>query len=159
MKKILFGLIATLAMTFTSCKDEAGLPGGGDPVNVAAEVKGVYEGTWTKTLDGTDTVEEGEGTLTLSQPNADEYYVINVEANCATLPVSYDATGKAMNTAAANANINPRYVFFNVVKTDFGNEFNGTIVDKKTISMTYSISVKDGRKQYVYVYKFTGVKK
>ncbi len=153
MKKILFGLFAVLALTFTSCKDEAGLPGPGDPVDVASEAVGVYTGTWTRTLaSDPDNPVIADGSLTITQVpdenGLNQYYVVNVAAECAAIDL----------TAQSNANINPRYVFFNVAKSEFGNEFSGKITDKRTATMTFNLTITEGRKQYVYRYDFNGTK-
>lgn len=148
MKKILFGLFALLAMTLVSCDNKAGLPGPGDPVNVAAAAAGTYNGTWTRTLaSNPDNPQVEDGTLVITQVG-DEFYVVNVVAKCAGIGLD----------GQANANINPRYVFFNAVKSDFGNEFNGKIVDGNTATMSFSLTVTEGRKQNVYSYEFNGTK-
>lgn len=147
MKKILFGLFAILAMTLTSCKDEAGLPGAGDPVNVAGEVAGVYTGTWSRTLNTEpDKPSTAEGTITLTQVD-DEFYVVTVDSKCADLNVDLSAP----------ANINPRKVFFNSTTTAYGNSFSGKVVDN-AVSLDFTLTVKEGRKQYIYNYSFSGSK-
>lgn len=148
MKKIVFGLLAVLALTFVSCKDEAGNPDPGAPVNVAGAVEGTYTGTWTRTdAANTENVVTGTGTLAFVQLN-DENYVVTVTAKCSELAVDF----------TANANINPAYVFFNALPTDFGNSFSGRVTDKKDASISFSKTVKEGRKQYTYRYEFSGSK-
>ncbi len=148
MKKIFFGLLAMFAMTFVSCKDEAGNPDPGTPVNVAGAVEGTYTGTWTRTdAANADNVVSGTGTLTFTQYN-DENYVVTVNAKCTDLGVDF----------TANANINPAFVFFNALPTDFGNSFSGRVTEEKDASISFAKTIKEGRKQYTYYYDFSGTK-
>jgi len=157
MKKIIFGLFAILALTFTSCKDEAGLPEPGAPVDVAGECSGTYVGTWSYyATSAPDDVFSYDGSLTLAK-RGDENYVVSVVANCSHLEATpLDANNPWPLVAAAN--INPAYVFFNAVKTPFGNDFSGKITDKKDVTMSFTQSFKIGRKQYVYSFSFVGTK-
>lgn len=148
MKKILFSLFAIFALSLTSCKDEAGNPDPGAPVNVAGAVEGTYTGTWTRTdAANAENVVTGTGTLTFVQYN-DENYVVTVNAQCSALEI--DLT--------ANANINPAYVFFNALPTDFGNSFSGRVTEEKDASISFAKTIRDGRKQYTYYYEFSGTK-
>lgn len=148
MKKILFGILAVIAFSLTSCKDEAGNADPGTPVNVAGAVEGTYTGTWTRVESSKpDDIQTGTGTLTFTQLNG-ENYAVTVVAVCADLDVNY----------TANANINPAYVFFNSLPTDFGSSFAGRIIDKKDASLKFTKVVKEGRKQYLYDYTFNGTR-
>lgn len=149
MKKILMFMFAIMAMTISSCRDEAGNPDPGAPVNIAGEVQGTYVGTWTRTNTSDETVapQSMEGTLMFTQRN-DEYYVVIVKAECPGLSIDLSAP----------ANINPAYVFFNALPTDFGNSFSGKIYDSKEAQLNFKLTVKEGRKQIVYDYAFSGLK-
>lgn len=149
MKKILMLMFAFFAMTLTSCRDEAGNPDPGKPVNIAGEVQGTYVGTWTRTntSDASVAPQSMEGTLSFTQ-RGDENYVVIVKAECPGLSIDLSAP----------ANINPAYVFFNAISTEFGNYFSGKIYDKKEAQLSFSLTVKEGRKQIIYEYAFTGFK-
>lgn len=165
MKKILFSLLAVMALTFTSCKDEAGLPGPGDPVNIAGECQGLYEGEWSYVSESTpDDVKTYPGSLTLTQRTTEgvaENYVVVLDAACAEFTANpLDASNPWPLTAPAN--ITPAYKFFNALKTPFGNEFNGEV--KKTdgqydVYMTFKQTIKEGRKQFIYTFTFNGTRK
>ncbi len=168
MKKILFSLFAIMALAFTSCDNKAGLPGPGDPVNIAGKVQGVYEGTWTRS-DGTDEL-VADGEINLVQVD-DQFYIVNVVSKVAD-PTFYAFKNTRVNDKgkdedyidykamdlSAKANINPRYVFFNVVASDYGNEFSGKVVGDN-ISMSFNSEVKLGRKSYIFSYTFSGTRK
>jgi len=158
MKKILFALLAMATLTFSACNEDPGVLEPGNPVCIAAKVAGTYQGTWTQVQADTDNEPvQYSGTLTFTQAEAENYdgsvtlqdYIVNVKAECQEL--SLDGTEVA--------NIAPNGVFFNTVKTaTFGNEFSGKISnDVATIS--FSLTKKQGRKQYIYNYSFSGNKK
>lgn len=158
MKKILFTLLAAVSIILTACNEDPGVLEAGSPVCIAAQVAGTYEGTWTRTLvDSNNEPSQYPGTLTFTQAEAEnkdgsvtlQDYIVNVEASCPDLSLS----------GTEVANISPSGVFFNVVKTaTFGNEFSGKIKnDVATIS--FSLTIKEGRKQNIYNYTFSGDKK
>lgn len=128
--------MAVLAMTVTSCRDDAGVLEPGNPVDIASKVAGTYNGTWTRVQDGTDKVESFDGSLTFTTVNIDDkhqYYIVNVKALCEGLKLD----------AQANANINPVGIFFNSVSTEFGNQFSGKIVDEKDATMEFKLTIKE----------------
>lgn len=73
MKNIFKGLLfaAVLGMAFTSCKDEAEIPGRGTPINPEKEIAATYEGTWTfvKKVDATETTTTYDGKMIVSGGN------------------------------------------------------------------------------------------
>lgn len=158
MKKILFALLAVISLAFSSCNEDPGVLEPGEPVCIAAEVAGTYEGTWSRVLvDSDDEPLQYPGTLTFSQAEAEnkdgtvtlQDYIVNVEAVCPDLSLN----------GTEVANITPTGVFFNVVKTaTFGNEFSGKIANG-VATISFNLTIKENRKQRIYSYTFSGDKK
>lgn len=154
MKTIFKTMLLALAVSFTfaACSDdEDGVTNPGTPSNPEIESAGVYSGTWSRSLIGSaDEPKAAEGTLTLAA--GENAYITNVTAVCAELNVDYTSI----------ANITPAFAFYNNVATSaengFGVTFNGK-ADGMTATISFTKTVKEGRKTYNYKYSFEGTKK
>lgn len=151
MKKI-FG-IALLALSlgfgFTSCDDDDEPSAPSTPACEAAA--GVYSGTWTRVLSG-DTVTE-KGTLTFE---ATDSTATVVTAKCDALSVDYSS---AANITYAITNEGTGFIFTNgVTSNGFGATFSGRISPAGVATISYTKTVKEGRKSYTYKYSFEGNK-
>lgn len=157
--KCLF-LMATLVFTMSSCRDEAEIPGHGKPGNPEKEVAGVYVGTWTKVQRNatTDPV-SAPGSLTFTP--TDEAYITVVKL--AGESSDFDFTNKtnfASDESRANVvNQSAQYVFYNVLTTNgIGTPFNGTVTFGGEATISFSKTIREGRKTYTYDYTFTGTR-
>jgi len=144
-------LAFTVCLAFTACSDdEDGVANPGAPVHPEIETAGTYTGTWSRTLLGsTDDPKTAAGTLVLEA--SENAYVTKVTASCPDLAVDYSAL----------ANITPNYSFNNNVATSetntFGVTFGGAVKDN-TATISFTKSVREGRKTYNYNYTFEGTK-
>lgn len=138
-------------LTFTACSDdEDGVANPGTPTHPETETAGVYTGTWSRSLLGSEDAPVTEaGTLTFEA--SDGAYVTKVTASCTPLKVDYSAL----------ANITPSYSYYNNVATSetngFGVTFSGSIKDG-VATISFTKTVKEGRKTYNYNYTFEGRK-
>lgn len=155
MKKILTGmfLLLSVGLGFTACSDDD--DDNNKIYDTPPEVvtAGTYTGTWTRETDGVEPA-TANGTLTftaLSGENA-QTYVTNVKAECTEL--SLDKESVANITYAGTG-----FLFSNMaVANGFGTKFNGTISADGVATIAFTLTVKEGRKTYVYNYSFEGKK-
>jgi hypothetical protein len=151
MKKI-FG-IALLALSlgfgFTSCSDDDEPSAPSTPACEAAA--GVYSGTWSRTLNGETT--SAEGTLTFE---ATDSAATVISAKCDEIAVDYSSTA---NITYAITNEGTGFIFTNgVASNGFGATFSGRISAAGKANISFTKTVKEGRKNYTYTYSFEGNK-
>lgn len=153
MKNLLKTMFLAFAayLVFTACSDdEDGVTNPGTPIHPEVEVAGIYSGTWSRSLIGsTDEPTTAAGTLTFEA--SENAYVTKVSATCTTLGIDYSAL----------ANITPTYNFYNNVAASttngFGVTFSGAIKES-VATISFTKTVKEGRKTYNYTYSFEGKK-
>lgn len=138
-----------ICLAATSCDNEYGVAPQGNPGTPAADTKGVYTGEWTRTLDGNTTTAVGTITFTPGEGN----HVTYVDLSCPELQVDYHTVA---NIAKGN---DGDYVFANqeANKNGLGSAFSGRIKDDN-VTIKFTLSIKEGRKQYLYDYAFSGDK-
>ena len=149
MKKIIFSFIAVLALGcgFTSCgSDDDEKITYDQPAQVAAV--GTYTGTWTRSLEGVD--ETFSGTVTIAATDRTGVIKITFSSPDASLD----------KTSFANV-WNSGYEFQFMNQTDgngLGAAFAGRIDAEGSLTTSFTINQKVGRKAYDYVYSFIGKK-
>lgn len=149
MKKLLSSifLFTALCLCLTACSDDDE-ESGRVSTNPEQETAGTYVGTWTRELSGGETV-TGQGTLTFVAATS---YVTTVTATCTDLSLDLESVA---NIVLAGDN----YAFSNMLATNgFGATFSGEITQESQASISFTKTVKEGRKSYVYNYSFTGTK-
>ncbi|MBD5266205.1 MAG: hypothetical protein K2M71_09695 [Duncaniella sp.] len=160
MNKILNLLLVTLVLVLTSCRDEPEIPDHGKKGNPEKETAGTYVGTWSKALRNSDDAPvEAQGSLILAA--TDESYVTVVTIDCASSEIGFnDKSNFSSTDCRANIiNQSAQYVFYNVLNGNaFGTPFNGTVSFDGTATITFSKTIKEGRKTYTYDYTFSGTK-
>jgi hypothetical protein len=151
MKKIIFSFIAVLALGcgFTSCgSDDDEKITYDQPAQVAAV--GTYTGTWTRSLKGGEENETFSGTVTIAA--TDQTGVIDITFS--SPDASLDKTSRA--------NVwNSGYEFQFMNQTDgngLGAAFSGRIDAEGSLTTSFTINQKVGRKAYDYNYSFIGKK-
>lgn len=137
-----------ICIGFASCNNEVGYPDPGPAGNPEKEAAGTYTGTWTRELDGN--VVEAQGTITLTP--SDKAYITNVAVSCPDFGVELSGVANIVNNSSG-------YVFANQESKEngFGTVFEGRITNG-VATMKFTLTQKEGRKQYLYNYKFTGDK-
>lgn len=153
MKNIFKILFVATALTFslTSCRDNAGIPDHGPVVHPQEDVKGTYNGDWTRSEVGTTDEIGGSGYLVFTP--GDVNYVTSIAANCTDLEIDMESV----------ANITPGgegYFFNNTQATNgFGAVFSGSInKSDNTVWLSFKKTVKVGIKARTYIYTFNGKK-
>ena len=151
MKKILFSIIALLAVscTFIACGSE-GDEGYSYATTADKATEGTYTGTWTRTLDGVSTTFEGTVTLV----SAGKTGVSNITFSCPS--TSLNATSVANVWNAKND-----FQFMNQTISDangLGAAFSGIIYESGSLTAGFTIKQTEGRKSYNYQYSFVGKK-
>ncbi len=154
MKKIIFSLAAMLALScsFISCgnDDDNDITFSTTPEKAAA---GTYSGNWTISSD-TETVGEGEGTITIAPTSTPYNADITIEGSFSTTSLNVNATSIANISHANNG-----FVFNNNNdKNPLGTSFTGKIDESGVIGVNFVKEVRVGRKQYKYYYTFLGKK-
>lgn len=145
-------MFALLAVTVTSCREDADLADPGKAGNPEKEVVGTYTGTWTVswTDANVDYVEEYPGTVTISA--GENAYTVVVNAVCPDRTT--DLTGSA-NVVKQS----PDYKYFNdIAGNPFGTAFSGIVTPQGSATCEFKITQRSGRKSYVFTYKFNGTK-
>lgn len=152
--------MATLVLTLSSCRDEADIPDHGAAINPEKEIEGTYNGTWTKTQRGStaDPIVV-DGTLTFTATT--DPYVATVKIACAGDALGFTDT-KSFTSDESRTNVvkqSSQYMFYNTLATNgLGTTFNGTVSFGGEATITFSKSIKSGRKTYTYDFVFNGVK-
>ncbi len=147
-------IIKTLFLFFVcaglaSCDNSVGYIDPGPQGNPELDIQGTYTGTWTKTLNGAETGDSASGSLTFTPGS--EAYVTNVVALCEGLDVNLESLANVVNYSNG-------YMFYNGEPTNgFGTSFNGRIVNGQA-TIQYTLSIKVGLKQTIYIFTFTGDK-
>ncbi len=164
MKNIFKGLLfaAVLGIAFTSCKDEAEIPGRGTPINPEKEIAATYEGTWTfvKKVDATETTTTYDGKMIVS---AGEYaYTAGIELDCPALATDCPAFAEGVK-AAANVNklssgiinyynsLNDNAFSYNL---DLVNIMDGSITNLRVISPFYGKVTPEGAIDFFIQYSY-----
>ena len=145
MKKLLIILVAAVALI--GCKQNEDIR---FDKTASEGIAGIYEGTWTRTLN--DDVVSGEGTIT---------FVPSDQANVGT--ISAFCENPAINrTGIVNvAHADYEYVFYNNSTKDeagFGAKFSGRVYKDGSIDMQYSVEEQVGRFKNTYNFSFVGHK-
>lgn len=150
MKNIIRTLFLFLVCAgFASCDNSVGIPDRGPQGNPEKEIAGTYTGTWTRTLSGQTESTTSTGTITFSP--TDKSYVTNVAVSCPDLNIN-------MNAVANVVNYSEGFMYYNREnKNGFGVAFDGRVIEGNA-SIKFTLSVKEGRKQYLYNYTFNGGK-
>ncbi len=158
MKKIICGLLFILACgaTFTACSDDD------DDLQKHATAPetasaGTYSGTWTKAQIGATTEHAtGEGTMVLAaavDENGNQIpYATTVTVKSESLKL--DKTSIA-NVAWSNDNMS---FSSQVLSNGFGTKFSGRVLADGSASISFTITEKQGRKTFNYLYTFKGNK-
>ena len=156
MKKIIFSFIAVLALGcgFTSCgSDDDEKITYDQPAQVAAV--GTYTGTWTRSLEGVD--ETFSGTVTITATDRTGVIDITFSSPDASLD----------KTSLANVwNSGYEFQFMNQQPPtkepkdpkDMDAAFSGRIDAEGSLTTSFTINQKVGRKAYDYNYSFIGKK-
>ena len=149
MKKILFPLFVALAFgfTFAACSDDDD-EGRSFSSTPEIESAGTYTGTFTRVQDGTTDTLTAPGTVTLTA--TDSAYCTDV----AFAAAGFDLDAKSV---ANISHADDGYVFTNSSTSNgLGAAFQGRIDASGTLTSSFNITQKEGRKTYVYHYSFTG---
>lgn len=149
MKNIIKTLILFLVCAgISSCDNSVGYPDPGPAGNPEKDIEGVYTGTWTRTLDGNSV--EGQGSITFTP--GENAYTTNVAVSCPEF-------GIELNGVANVVNYSEGYKFYNqdAKGNGFGVVFDGRVVNGIAY-IKFTITQKEGRKQYLYNYNFSGGK-
>ena len=152
MKKYIFSAIAALALscTFVACGDDNDDPSISYDTTAAQGSAGTYSGTWTRT--GDEGVDQFSGSVTLAA--ASEGNVTNVTISCPDADINATSVANVWHS-------NYGYQFFNQTVSDantLGAAFSGRIDENNSMSMSFTISQKVGRKNYQFKYEFIGKK-
>ncbi len=143
-------MAALICLSFTSCRDDAELPGRGPVVHPEIETAGTYTGNWTRVDLSTNEEVVVPGTITLTA--SDRAYVSQINVN--SPGIDLDRTAMCNVSAFSNG-----YWFYNTdPNTDIKGQFKGTISLQGEIDIYFQNSFKEGRKTITYTYSFTGVK-
>lgn len=150
MKNIIKTLLLFLVCVgFASCSNEVGVPDPGPQGNPEKEIAGSYTGSFSKILNGEASGSEGEGTITFTP--SDSPYVTTVNVSCPDLNLDMTSTANVVNYSEG-------YLYYNrEPKNGFGVVFDGRVIDKKA-TIKFTLTIKEGRKQYLYNYTFSGDK-
>ena len=145
MKKLFIILVAAVALI--GCKQNEDIR---FDKTASEGIAGIYEGTWTRTLN--DDVVSGEGTIT---------FVPSDQANVGT--ISAFCENPAINrTGIVNvAHADYEYVFYNNSTKDeagFGAKFSGRVYKDGSVDMQYSVEEQVGRFRNTYQFTFVGKK-
>ncbi len=157
MKKIIFGMLFILAcgVSFTGCSksDDGQKKHATAPETASA---GTYAGTWSKQLSGSEDVTTGEGTLVLAPAtDADG----NAVAYATNVTVASTMLGLNKTSIANIVWVNDDFTFSNPLATNgFGSKFTGRVLSDGSATISFTITEKQGRKTFNYVYSFTGNK-
>lgn len=157
MKSIFKSLILFLSLTvgFTSCREDFKLPETGDPDKAEQTVAGTYEGEWSRENTSTGEIESKAGSIVF------ELVEGNNNVNTLTLEATGFDFGVDSKSSVCNVSKNSAGIidFWNTeAKNPFGMTFTGRIVDGQA-TMTYTKTVRSGRKEVIFNYSFTGKKK
>ena len=145
MKKLLIILVAAVALI--GCKQNEDIR---FDKTASEGIAGIYEGTWTRTLN--DDVVSGEGSIT---------FVASDQANVGT--ISAFCENPAINrTGIVNvAHADYEYVFYNNSTKDeagFGAKFSGRVYKDGSVDMQYSVEEQVGRFRNTSQFTFVGQK-
>lgn len=150
--KYIKGLFLSIivCLSFSSCKEEVGLPDNGTPNNPEVASAGTYVGTWTRTST-TGEVLTADGSITLT---ADDRYVTTVTISCPDI--------EAIDNLSSRANISQNalgYGFLNrLTENGLATPFTGLITSDFVGTMNFRKTVRDGRKSVTYTFDFNGEK-
>ena len=145
MKKLFIILVAAVALI--GCKQNEDIR---FDKTASEGIAGIYEGTWTRTLN--DDVVSGEGSIT---------FVASDQANVGTITAFCE--NPAINrTGIVNvAHADYEYVFYNNSTKDeagFGAKFSGRVYKDGSVDMQYSVEEQVGRFRNTYQFTFVGQK-
>lgn len=146
--------VVALPMCFASCSSDDDTPSTGEQVNVSAKVVGTYSGTYSVEDVTNETTTDYTGTLVFAPYTDDAPYAAYMTINCDC------ATPEFAGTAAANLVPKSReYGFYNELSSNpLGFVFSGTIDFDGNVNLSFTKTVKSGKKTYVYNVTFTGSK-
>lgn len=145
-------MFALLAVSFSSCRDDADLANPGKPGNPETEVQGTYNGTWTVswTDANVDYTQDFPGSVTITAGEA--AYTVVVNAVCPDRET--DLTGSANIVKQSS-----EYKYFNDISgNSFGTTFSGSVTPQGTATCDFKITQRSGRKSIVFTYSFSGSK-
>ncbi len=157
MKKIICGLLFILAcgLTFSACSsDDEGLKKHATAPETASA--GTYAGTWSKQLLGDENVTTADGSLTFAA-------AADADGNAVAYATNVTATSTALGLSKTSiANIvwvNDDMSFSNTNQTNgFGAKFTGRVLSDGTATISFTVTEKQGRKTFNYIYSFQGKK-
>lgn len=145
--KLFFLLFACVGMV--SCDDSVGYPDPGPQGNPEKEIAGTYTGTWTRTTQSTQEELTGEGNISFTP--GESAFVTDVKVNCTGLNIDMESLANVVNYSDG-------YKFYNQeAKNGFGVPFEGNIKNGVAY-IKYTMSIKVGLKQTIYIFTFTGTK-
>lgn len=150
MKNIVkFLFIFLLSTGFISCSNEVGYPDPGPAGNPENEIAGTYTGVWTRELNGD--VVEAQGAITFTP--TDKAYVTNVAVSCPDFNIDMQGIANVVNNTSG-------YIFANqeAKENGFGTVFEGRILKSGEVTIKFTLTQRENRKQYLYNYNFSSSK-
>ena len=153
MKKLIYMFVFALLCiaSFSACGDDNDETASFSET-AAKAATGVYEGTYTRTLDGSSTATEetGQGTMTIT---AQSDYVAMFSYSCSTLGINHESIANISHS-------NNGFAFSNNLKTNgLGSVFLGRIDDNKNVEAHLKTFIVSGRSSKTYNVVFKGQKK
>lgn len=152
MKKILFSLLAVLALTACGSKSSEEDENIDGPLTSTPEIEaqGSYIGTFTRILANSATAEPetAEGWLTITA--SDTAYVAHVRFECQ--PLGVDA-GTVVNISFAGKG----FVFYNdLASNTLGSPISGRISEDKLTEANFQLKIRQGRSTKTFDINFSG---
>lgn len=149
MRKALF-LLLTILPLFVSCnKDEDHNYGPSFQTPAQQDAQGTYEGTFIRVQVGTTDSLAAAGTLTITATDTLNRARITYASN------DMDELGKSTPIAANIAHADQGFMFYN---KSGDNALLGRITDSNGMTVTFTKTVRSGRKTVRYNYSFDGRK-
>lgn len=144
-------LASLLALFLSACEKDAELAYSGPVTHPQEEVKGTYNGEWTRQELGKEDILTSSGTVTFTP--GEENYVAYIGVECA----QFDLSMTSITNIAPGAQ---GYIFYNTSSSNgFETIFRGDIKKADmSVDLSFKKTVKEGRKSYTYIYSFHGVR-
>lgn len=151
MKKILFSVLAVLALTACGSKPSEEEENVDNTISTPEiEAQGSYVGTFTRILANSSTAEPetAEGLLTITA--SDTAYVAHVNFDCAPLGIN---AGTIVNISFAGKG----FVFYNDLPTNtLGSPISGRISEDKLTEVDFQLKIRQGRSTKTFDINFSG---
>ncbi|MCH5240659.1 MAG: hypothetical protein J1F38_10580 [Muribaculaceae bacterium] len=153
--KSIFFSVALLVGMVSCDKDE--LPPTGPQDNAEKLVVGTYSGAWTRLNVDTDEVVTGSGSITFSVSDAysNNVSVITLDASGIDLGIAEPMTSVCNITRLSSG----EFTYWNQTAANpFGVQFYGKVSPDGEATMTFSRTLKEGRKDVNFQFTFAGNK-